>query len=785
MTENQTSFRATGLGPRGGAAKSGIIRGTEKLLRSAAAGFLALALAGCGGGSGGGTAATGAGTAPDGTAGGTAALAASTALTVGITGVSINSPPVVNFTVTNQDGAGMTGLAATDLRFNIAKLVPGSGGGPNSWQNYINRANGGAVQGSQERSATGYAFGTLLNFGNGSYSYAFATDIKSVTCPAPCTDADGKALDLSYQPGLTHRVSIQLANSAYPKAAGIYDFVPSGGAVTTQRDIVSNAKCNACHNQLTAHGTRVDTKLCVSCHNPGSWVAGTPNTPVDFKVMIHRIHYNNNGAALPSVIAGTPYKVGNADFSSVVFPQDVRNCTICHDATPGAANTTAQGDNWKNQPSVAACGACHDDVYFGAKPDPAKPYQTVAHQGGVMTDDSACALCHAAGKFTDKKDIVVAHNFPDRFKAASAKFKYNIISATPTSAGGTPVITFSVTDPTNGDKPYDIKADPAFTATASGTSRLAVSIGWNTADFANSGSGQNYGQPASVDALASSVAGATAGTYTVTSPVAIPAGQTGTLRVTVDGHPAGDVTTAGTFSDRLKVKSVFKDFAISGAVSARRTVVDIAKCDVCHDQLSLHGNNRTDEPGVCVVCHNPNATDASRRPATGSVLTGGVDGKLEESIDFKTMIHAIHAGQASNGGFRTKGITVYGFGGSVNDFSKVVFPGKLNDCAACHAGTSYQLAGTWAAPTANGILGSTIGRGADPKDPTDNLRISPTAAVCSSCHDSASVKLHMQDTFPGGQFSATQAAIAAAPEACAFCHGAGKVLDVKTVHGVK
>ena len=749
--------------------------------RAVAAGLLVLALAGCGGGSGGGTAAVGTPAAPGGAASDTAALTASSALTMNITGVSIDSPPVMDFTVTNETGLGMAGLTAADLRFNIAKLIRDSSGGPSVWQNYINRANGGAVQGSQERSAAGYAFGTLANKGNGSYTYTFATDIRSATCPAPCTDADGKALDLSFQPGLTHRVTIQQANSAYPKSAGTYDFVPNGGAIVAKRDIVATAKCNECHNQLTAHGTRVDTKLCVTCHNPGSWVAGAPNTPVDFKVMIHKIH---NGASLPSVITGTPYVVNATDFSKAAFPQDVRNCTKCHDGTAGAANATAQGDNWKTQPNMEACGACHDDVNFGAKPDPAKPYQTKAHSGGVMSDNSSCALCHAAGKFTDNKDIVVAHNFPARLKAATAKFKYNILSVTPTTAGSLPVVTFSVTDPTNADAPYDIKTAAAFTA--GGASTLNVKLGWSTSDFGNDGSGQNFGQPVTVNALTAAVAGTVAGTYTVTSTVAVPAAQTGTLRVMMDGHPAGDVSTSGTFTDRLPAKSAFKDYAITGTVTARRVVVDIAKCNVCHDVLSLHGNNRNDEPGVCAICHNPNATDASRRPATAGVLTGGVDGKLEESIDFKTMIHAIHAGESGKGGIRAKGITVYGFGGSVNDFSGVVFPGKLNDCTTCHAGASYRLTGIWGAPTANGILGNTISTGASTTDPADNLRITPIAAVCSSCHDSASAKLHMQDTFNGANFSATQAAIGAAgPENCSFCHGPGRSYDVQTVHGVK
>ena len=756
-------------------------------LRNLAGSLLALVLAGCGGGGSGGDAASApVSAAPTDFGRGVAALTASTALNVSITSVGINSAPVVNFTVTNETGAGMNGLTAADLRFNIAKLVPASDGGPSIWQNYVNRAVGAAVQGTQERSASGYAFGTLANNGNGTYVYTFATDIKNATCPAPCTDANGKALDLSYQPGLTHRLAIQQANNAYPSASGVYDFVPSGSAVANTRDVVANAKCNVCHSELKAHRTRVDTRLCVTCHNPGSWVAaaGKANVTVDFKAMIHKIH---NGAALPSVIAGTPYAINGADFSRAALPQDVRNCVKCHDGTPGAANATAQGDNWKKQPSVEACGACHDDVYFGAKPDPAKPYQTVAHAGGVMADDSSCALCHAAGKFTDNKDIVVAHNFPARLKAATAKFKYNILGVTPTTAGAKPVITFSVTDPTRGDAPYDINTAAAFTA-AGGVSRLAISIGWSTSDFDNGGSGANFGQPVSINVLgnAAVVAGSAAGTYSVPSPVAIPAAQTGTLRVAIDGHPAGDVTAAGSFTDRLPVTSVFKDYAITGSVTARRVVVDIAKCNVCHDVLSLHGNNRNDEPGVCVVCHNPNATDAGRRPATAGVLSGGVDGKLEESIDFKTMIHAIHAGEAGKGGYRTKGIVVYGFGNTANFTNPVVFPGKLNDCSACHAGNSYQLTGVWAAPTANGVLGTTVSTGASAADAADNLRITPTAAVCSSCHDTAAAKLHMQVEFNGGNFSATQVAIkAAAQENCSFCHGAGKVYDVKTVHGVK
>jgi len=43
----------------------------------------------------------------------------------------------------------------------------------------------------------------------------------------------------------------------------------------------------------------------------------------------------------------------------------------------------------------------------------------------------------------------------------------------------------------------------------------------------------------------------------------------------------------------------------------------------------------------------------------------------------------------------------------------------------------------------------------------------------------------MQDSFNGGSFSATQATINAAVENCTFCHGDGKVLNVKAVHGIQ
>jgi hypothetical protein len=119
MYGHRSSSQWIDLVPRGGRPKAGTTRRGWNLLQGLTASLLAFALLGCGGGSGGDSA-----EAPAGPAGANidvAALAASTALTMNITGASVSSPPVVNFTVTNESGTGMAGLVATDLRFSIAK----------------------------------------------------------------------------------------------------------------------------------------------------------------------------------------------------------------------------------------------------------------------------------------------------------------------------------------------------------------------------------------------------------------------------------------------------------------------------------------------------------------------------------------------------------------------------------------------------------------------------------------------------------------------------------------
>jgi OmcA/MtrC family decaheme c-type cytochrome len=665
-----------------------------------------------------------------------------TELTVTVDSVTIASPPVVEFTVVNQDGTRFVGLSTSDVRFTLAKLVPGTNGNPSAWQSYVNRkrapppASGSTVDAIQGTTDSG---GTLEDHGNGTYTYTFGTDVTNVTSP----------LAVSYEPSLTHRLGLQISGGGLPTANAAFTWRPSDGAISgiLQRDIVKTASCNECHGKLTLHsGGRIETQYCVTCHNPGTH--DLSEKTVDFTVMIHKIH---RGANLPSVQAGGEYAIWSStkhDYSDVVYPQDIRNCTKCHDA---ADASTPQGGHWMTQPSVEACGSCHDDVNFttGAGHSPTN----------FPATNAECAICHRDNSFPGS--VASSHVIPAR--VAGARFQYNILSVANSAPGQFPSVTFSVTDPTEGDAPYDIKTHPAWTSGAN----LTVDFGWDNADHHNTGSGVTAtpGQPHNRNALTTSVANGD-GTFTVTATVAIPMAVTGSGVATLRGRPGSSAD--GSFVGPVPVKGAVHYFPITDSEAApRRQVVDIAKCNQCHDQLSLHGSSRTDEPQLCVVCHNANATDINRRPA--DPLTTA-DGKKEEAIDFKTLIHGIHAA-----GFRENGLVVWGFGPDEHDFGKVRFPGILNNCSACH------VAQTFAVPLKDGVLATTVDSGASRADPADDTNITPTAAVCSSCHDSGLAQLHMEQNGALFDMSGDPGTY---QETCAVCHGPGRLADVAKVHGL-
>ena len=700
---------------------------------------------------------------PPGPTGGTGGVPVDSADRINISVTSVTVPagggaPVVQLRLTNDLTQGLVGLPAGDIRFVLSQLsaaAPGSGAS-SEWQSYITRSSGGIANAQANTETASSA--RFVDNGDGSYQYTFAQALTAYP-GAPVYDALK-----------THRLGVEIREQAPISSNGIFDFVPAGGAPVFTRNIVDNDTCNACHDVLNFHGgPRTDVTYCVACHNPHS-IDGDSGNTVDMKALIHNIHSGRDGY----LIIGFGGSVH--DYSDIQFPQDVRNCQTCHQESDA---DTPQASNWRLVANRAACGTCHYDDGDAGNGVHDYAIENGMHPGGFnFADDTQCLDCHgetATVTNSDGKLVRVQEIHRIAGLEASENFVFKIEAVRNVVAGGAALqVDYSVSDASGAR--YDIANDPAFTACADGTSRLAIDIGWTTSDFRNTGAGTSNAAPIGINALGAGCGGAGSdtdgdGIFTAVASSGLPAGLAGSIAVALEGHPGVDLDGNGVVAgsgDRVAVTSAIAYFGIDGAAATpRRNAVAIEKCDDCHKQLSLHGNNRTDKPEVCAMCHNPNATDYSRRVAgSACVNTLGAD---DQALDLKNMIHGIHSGN----------VGLCGFGNSAHPYFDVVYPGHLNNCEGCHLPGGYY-------PVEPGaILGTTVDAN-DPGTPTDDVVVSPNSSVCSACHTSFLAAEHMKQN--GGDFNATKAAdsslISSGVETCALCHGPGRSADVAVMHGV-
>jgi OmcA/MtrC family decaheme c-type cytochrome len=761
------------------------------------------------------------------TTGTTINITTATAIVGTITSVKIEGQPVVQFTITDQNGALLQGLPAADIGFAIAQLVPGTNGGASQWNSYIYSTvapypcPAGVVScDTTPRTQAGVEAATTGSFvdnGNGTYQYTFN---KNVT-----TDPN-----VIYNAALTHRVGFEIRGLAQANN-GSYTFQPSTGATTGifSSEIVVTATCDNCHTMLNARGgARVEVQYCVMCHNPGTTDPNSGNT-LDMKVMIHKIHTGNT---LPSIQTATVpdvtptlgqgywivgYEGSLNNFNTVLYPQDTRNCTTCHVQNLPVA---PQAADFAGVPTAASCGSCHDTVNFKTG---------LNHPGGIQLNDTQCAVCHGPASTIagGNLEVIAAHTIPADVAAAKFLYVVNHVSFTTDAAKNIyPVVNFSVVDPTNGNAPYNILTTPGFAGidpgtgasvcAAGGAGRLAIDIAWDTSDYTNWGSGispATWGQPISLNPLngAGCAAGAVPitgpdanGAFTLTSPTPLPTPPAldcpplstklcpaiANVAVVIEGHP-GIVTTGpgatGPGATAIPVTSAVAYANVAGgAPVARRVVVDIAKCDVCHNLLAVHGDNRNNNTQVCVACHNPASTDVGQRQALGAT-TPGVDGLWEQTIDFKVMIHALHDGSAR----AALGVPfeIYGYGGNVSNFTMVVYPGQINRCDACHVGASYYPVDDTAVQATTLITGLST-QMPNPTTVGNPISTSANLAICSACHVDAVASAHMHqnggsnDVLKDAEGRTIMGPNAASGEACAACHGAGGIADVKVVHNI-
>jgi OmcA/MtrC family decaheme c-type cytochrome len=160
--------------------------------------------------------------------------------------------------------------------------------------------------------------------------------------------------------------------------------------------------------------------------------------------------------------------------------------------------------------------------------------------------------------------------------------------------------------------------------------------------------------------------------------------------------------------------------------------------------LALHGGQRF-RIEDCVVCHKFDGTDEEVRPE---------EELPPESIHFKWMIHKIHTGAELGEDY-----IIYGFRGSLHDYSHVGYPGDRRTCEGCH------LEGTYGVPVPEESLPTHTSEERDYIAP-----MPPASAACLSCHDSVDAAAHAYTN------------LAPFGESCGACHGDNREFSVEQVH---
>lgn len=655
-------------------------------------------------------------------------------ITINSAAIASNGTITTTYTLTDPtglplDAAGVQTPGTISVSF-IAATIPA---GQEQYTAYTTRVATGTVIASTAQPGADSG-GVSTSLGNGQYTYTFSTK-------AP-TGFDVTATHTIGVYGSRNLTAYDLGTNY---ASSTFNFVPNGAKVTVTRDVIETSSCNNCHDQLAAHGgSRRGLDLCILCHQPQLLEPNTGDS-LDSKVFFHKLHM---GASLPSVVAGGQYipainTHGTFNYSTVIFPanpDDPRNCEVCHQQTTGAAQAKA----FMLEPERVACGSCHDDVNFATGAN---------HPGGIQTTDTECANCHIPQGVMDfDASILGAHMVPIN-SSLLVGLKVNITKVANGSAGKAPTISFTAV---NG-------AGAGFPLSQLGS--ISVTLTGPTTDYGTTSFGSAVTTPGYVTESATGATCDNNGNCQYTMTHQIPAGATGTYAVGIEARRTDTVpelisgTTVQTGIEYGALNPV-SYFSVDGSpVTARRLVVQLSNCNVCHQTLSLHGSLRNNTL-YCVFCHNPDNTDSSTRAQS---TVAAYKAQAPQGINFNLLVHRIHYGINQPA---SRPYIVIGYGGSTNNFSDILFPGlspsgavnDLANCSFCHVNSTEQ----------DDLALTGLNAVTDPQGPINPIQ--PFSSACTGCHMDIATAAHtLSNTTSLG-------------EACNVCHGTGGAYAVDQVH---
>lgn len=675
--------------------------------------------------------------------------------------------PEVTFTVTDQGGMpidmyGVYTPGEVSVRFFISYI-------PDGEEQRVNYIVG-------TRGPTYDHDGVFSTVELGTYTYKYAT-----------------ALPSDYETNATHTIAgaarrdLREFDLDRYSSNDVVNFVPDGSTAPVPRDVVTTDTCNRCHDPLGEHGGRYQqVAVCEQCHNPALEDDGVSYS---FDVLVHRVHReigsefppilhdcstchtggiptedlplvanpnpamacSNTGKSMTTlswtdegavqirlgsetgklfaaangagsaetgnwVMDGMDFVLVDKATGEAIETMPVYNTVFgCANNPPGTYRGTAgmQWDRWTSRPSRDVCGSCHENVDFAT-----------GEGHIVQTNDDNCGNCHKPWT-GNEYDISVTGAHTVAYKSNQLPGLWvEVIDMEFTGPGRSPKVTFAMRDKFGPINPNSL-------------GRLLFSL---------SGPNEDFDFYAQENALGNMTQEGAYWSYRFTTR--LPGDAEGSYSLGVEGRKP-ELINEGE-DDEFEHNDQMQNFIYAFAVTddepvARRLVVDDAKCENCHSNLSLHGENRHDANGYCDTCHMPEATDAVVRPEG----TGPAQG-----IHFKYMIHKIHRGIE----LTQKPYIIYGYRSSEHDYSTVEYPGDLRNCESCHNEDTYEV------PLPDGLLPT--------YSPASQIELMmPTAAACLSCHDSDDAAAHADAN--------TSANLG---ESCGTCHGNGKTYSVERVH---
>ncbi len=556
-------------------------------------------------------------------------------------------------------------------------------------------------------------------------------------------DTNGNVLTYNLQPVSdeepgTYTASVRTALSGDSASQDFLLLDFQIGTDTVETQIVEREKCAACHlgadsgqyyfrhvdpRSVGQYGSpSIDSwavRTCKSCHNNDGYAAYRDPDDRDVRIpdpIVHRVHGVHKGEGLENPRNNDPVTGIFSDYIHVKFPADVRNCTKCH-----------VDDRWKTKPSRLACGACHDNIWFG---DPAlMPATGEEHPGGQQINDGGCSICHPPNT-GGYMPVAVAHEID-----LSTEFTVELGMTLPANethyvAGETPQITVALKDAATG-----VAVDPA-TITEEDWSRLRLQV---------SGTRERT-EPVLTSAAADhSLSGSSSYIYNDLRVRTDPnkADPSITRSATDITYQLADVNglDAGTYT--VFVQGRFKDSPSSVAVINFQVGTETEQQKVCTNCTNCHGDTRQHgsypfNPDICKNCHDYQNQLAGKTGWSDSNWGFG-------AAPLARRIHGVHFGHYLN-----KPLEVYANPDRF-DVSTIIFPQDVRNCTKCHADNPW-----W--------------------------KEEPSRLACVACHDSdeaiAKAQLMTFDLTEDDPYSGDEV------EACIICHGSGSSFSPDKVHNI-